>query len=120
VKSLERSLPADDPVKSTTHFFAPGLNPDLGPVLWLDVFEGSEGQLINAYVTEVHQEQTLNGTTLWIDRERCNTRFVLRHPQRENTWIVIGDQCPSLPGNEGYARALEGVVDPLIGTVNFW
>lgn len=110
--------PEEDLVKRGTFFFAPDLDPSV-PLLWFNLLEGSEGQVINYYVTENHQEVEINGLRVWVDRETCSTRFVVPHPQRADTWLVFGDSCPTLPGREGYLEALDSLIAPLLRTVLF-
>ena len=111
-------IPPEDPVKET-HFFFPSWGQENLPALWASVLVGTEEQVMNYYVVESHQQIKINGQRVWVDRDQCETRFVFQHPAREDTWLVIGNNCPSLPGRQAYQQALELTLAPLLRSVAY-
>jgi hypothetical protein len=112
------AMPPDDPMKKSFFFFPPWASADL-PALWLNILEGTEAEVLNYYVTESHQRAQINAYEVWVDRDQGQTRFVFQNPEMENTWIIIGDNCSSIPGRERYAEELETMLAPLLRTVEF-
>jgi hypothetical protein len=111
-------IPPDDPLQQTFFFYPSWAEPNL-PILWLSILIGDESDIMNYYVTESHQRVEINGMMVGIDRDQFDTRYVFQHPDMENTWIVIGDTSPGVPGREQYAQALDPVIAPLLRTVEF-
>lgn len=111
-------MPPEDPVKKS-YFFYPEWASDNLPILWLNIFEGMENDIMNYYVTEYHQRVQVNDHTVSVDSERYGSRFVFQHPEKENIWIVIGETSPRMPGREQYQEELGAIIAPLLRTVVF-
>ena len=112
------AMPEDNPVRKGVFFTPVWADPNL-PVLWLQVFKGSDQQLNDYYPIENRQQTQINDTKVWVDRDQCETRFAFRHPHHLDLWIVVGDTCPRMAGRERYQEELEGVIEPLLRTVKF-
>ena len=112
------AMPGDNPVKEGVFFLANWADPNL-PILWLHVLEGSEDQLNNYYVTENRQQIDISGQTVWVDRDRVETRFVFQNPKLENVWIVLSETGSSMAGRERYAEELNQFLWPLLRSVIF-
>lgn len=112
------SLPPGDPLKESVFFLADWADPEM-PIMWLQIINGSEAQLNNYFVTENRQVTKLSNQRVWVDRDRCEQRFVFKHPNLDDVWLVIGDTCSSLPGREQYAEEIQKVLSPLLRTIAF-
>lgn len=111
-------MPPDDPMKMV-YFFYPEWASENLPVLWLNILEGMESDIMNYYVTEYHQRVQVNDHTISFDSERYGARYVFQHPEMENIWIVIGDTSPKMPGREQYQEELGSIIAPLLRSVVF-
>jgi hypothetical protein len=111
-------MPQDDPMKKNFFFYPEWASENL-PILWLNILEGTENHILNYYVTEYHQRVQINENTVSVDSDRYGTRYVFQHPEKENTWIVIGDTSPRMPGREQYQEELDSIIAPLLRTVDF-
>jgi hypothetical protein len=112
------AMPSDDPMKKGFFFFPSWASANL-PALRLNILQGTEAQIMDYYVTESHQLVQINEYEVWVDRDQCETRFVFQNPEMDNTWIIIGDNCPGIQGRERYAEELETIIAPLLRTVEF-
>lgn len=112
------TMPPEDPMKKGFFFYPSWASANL-PALRLTILQGTEAQLMDYYVTESHQRVQINEYEVWVDRDQCETRFVFQNPEMENTWIIISDNCPGIPGRERYAEELEIIIAPLLRTVEF-
>ena len=111
-------MPPDDPLRQS-HFFFPSWASDDLPALWINIIEGTESQVMNYYVIESRQQVNINEQNVWVDRDQCQMRFVFQHPNREDSWLIIGDNCPSLPGRERYQEVMDEILAPLLRSVSF-
>jgi len=111
-------IPPEDILKES-YFLYPSWADENIPILWLNILEGSESDVMNYYVTENHQQARVNQHTIWVDRDHCETRYVFQHPENQNTWVIIGDSCPTMAGRESYAEELEAIIAPLLRTMAF-
>ena len=111
-------MPPEDPLKQSFFLFPSWASDDL-PALWVNILEGNESQMLDYYVIESHQQVKINDQTVWVDRDQCQTRFVYPYPNREDTWVVIGDNCPGMAGREAYQEVLDEMLAPLLRSVSF-
>ena len=111
-------MPTEDAMKKVFLFYPEWASENL-PIIWLNILEGTENDIMNYYVTEFHQRVQVNDTTISVDSERYGTRYVFQHPEKENTWIVFGDTSSRMPGREQYQQELASLIAPLIRTVSF-
>lgn len=112
------AMPREDPMKKGFFFFPSWASANL-PALRLNILQGTEAQIMDYYVTESHQRVQINEYEVWVDRDQCETRFVIQNPEMENIWIIISDNCPGIQGRERYAEELEAIIAPLLRTVEF-
>jgi hypothetical protein len=111
-------MPQDDPMKKNFFFYPEWASENL-PILWLNILDGTENDIMNYYVTEYHQRVQINENPVSVDSDRYGTRYVFQHPEIENIWIVIGDTSPRMPGREQYHEELGSIIAPLLQTVAF-
>lgn len=94
----------------------PTSNP-LVPTLHLEAFQASEEVFNNLHVTESLQRFEFNGLELRVEREYGTVRYVFRHPDRPDFWLVLIDTISEMQGREDQAKNLEEVLMPLLHSV---
>lgn len=100
----------------------PNAPPVVIPFL-LEVVIGGQAAFDRVYVPPVERETAIyNGYEVLVERdaeEYTMVRYVFRHRQDEQMWVVFSDALSEFPGREAQAAEVEGILPAILESFSF-